>query len=151
MPGILLRGVPCRPNIHDILDCAWAARMSTMRKNNRRKSTDLGLDAPADMVAAGRKGWFANISQSVARSPWKEGTGTMLTSSMLYSFEMDYVLSGSDMMRLQGWPAITDLSHFSSNQLRKLSGEGFSLPCIAAILYPFYLCPTMPWWQEPAR
>lgn len=115
----------------DVLDCAWAWRLKR-------------LGGTADVVEA-RKGFFADTSQSVARMPWSTCVKTLCQSSCIYSFELDRVLDGQDTMMLQGWSR-NGLSSFGSDLLRHLSGEGYTLPCAAVVLYSYWLNASAPWW-----
>ena len=56
--GVKCWGVPPTERYHDILDCAWAARL--------KAKGDQGVEAC-------RRGFFANPSQSIDRQPWSEG------------------------------------------------------------------------------
>jgi hypothetical protein len=131
LPGVVCRGVPRQPRMFDILNCAWAARLKSL--------------GPGCGTDEARRNFFANPSQSVNRTPWSEGAKTLCSSSFVYSFELDSLLSGMDMMRLQGWSS-AKLHRFSDGTLRDLAGEGFSLPCAGAVLYAFFLNPHAPWW-----
>ena len=95
------------------------------------------------------KGKWTNPTQCVSRLRATTRPATPLTSSELYSFEKDGVLSGEAVMRALGWPKHKcPMSQFSEAELRNLAGDAFS-PAIAAVnSYAFWLNPYAPWWRN---
>lgn len=133
--GVTLNGVPENARVRDILDCAWAVR--------QRGNPTLSLHEL-------RKNWFANPSQAVNRSPWGEGSKTICTSSYPYSYEMDRMLVGHDLMKLQGFHTAVAAKRdtIGQNNLQQLAGEAFFIPCVGTILWAWFLNPAAPWWCE---
>ena len=115
-PHIKLRGVPRSQRMIDIINTAWEVKLqqSPVELLEQDMSTDFWCD----------------LSQCISRSPWFTGTlRTLTTSSIIYSFERDLVLTGSDHMRLQGWPD-RFLRGTPESDLQQLAGEGTSLPLV---------------------
>ena len=132
--GVECRGIPQVERMLDVLDCAWAARI---KAHPHRSISEL------------RKDFFAAPSQSVARRPWSTGISTLVSNSILYSFELDSLISGHDLHLLHGFPHRDSHQHFSSAQMTQLIGESFFLPNCATVAYAFYLNPHAPWWRDP--
>ena len=137
-PGISLHGIPCHlARVVDLINCA---HIDTMTKN---MSLSEDLRKPeADL----RKGFVVDCSQAVQRKPWGHYVKTLHTSSMIYSFECDCLLSVKTLFRLHGYPQSVQLTQSESAQ-RSLIGESWSLPCAAVALYSYYLNPKGPWWS----
>ena len=68
---------------------------------------------------------------------------------MVYSFELDTVLTGSEMAYSQGWPEVLPgLAYgFSEWQRQELAGQAFSLPIATTVAAAFYYNPWGPWWE----
>ena len=132
-PSTRLKGLAHSERQRDLLDVVWAVH----RKNNAT------LSLP-ELI----RGFFANPSQSVLRLPSCHGrVPTLCSSSEIYSYEYDAVLSGEAHLLLLGWPRNTFPSElFSNAELRSLAGESFALCTIAHIVYCYFLNPYGPWW-----
>jgi len=129
---IQLRGLPATKRQQDLLDIAFATRAARYPDKNERQL---------------RANFWANASQSVQRKPWGDHPMVLTTSSELYSFEADVVLSGASHLRLLGAPS--NISHdISESRLRKLAGEAYSVPLMSIIFTAVYLCPHQPWWNQ---
>ena len=95
---------------------------------------------------------FCNISQSIHRQPWSRGQlPTLFTRSLVYSYEVDAVLSAGAHLRCLGWPGSDDMpAHkLSQWQLMSLAGESYSL-ILATIIHGAFFCnPWGTWWSRP--
>ena len=71
---------------------------------------------------------------------------------MIYSFELDAVLRGSEMAYSQGWPSQLPpfAGRFSDWQIQELAGQGFSLPCATTVAAAYFHNPYAPWWPASA-
>jgi hypothetical protein len=68
------------------------------------------------------------IPVSLLRKPFGGRPLTLATSSELYSYEADAVISGVGHLELLGWPrSCAPLGVFTERDLRVLAGESFSL------------------------
>lgn len=130
-PDVTLNGVPRTARCMDVLDMAWAHRLSLA--DRLASSSDLKAD------------FWANVAQAVQRRPWG-GPGTLTTNGVWYSFQRDTVLDGLDAMRLQGLPP-SGLAGLSNSQKKELAGEAFNVPCMASFVAALYLQPFAEWWQ----
>jgi len=89
-PHLRLVGVPESERQRDLLDVAWISRL----KEATPSETEVDL----------RKGFWCDLSQSVLRKPWSSRLRNFKSRGHLYSYEKDRCLSGSDQLRVLGWP-----------------------------------------------
>ncbi|CAE7215300.1 unnamed protein product [Symbiodinium sp. CCMP2592] len=89
------------------------------------------------------KGKFMDVSQSVRRGKHSTPTGflhTLTTSTRLYSFSLDRVLTGREMLSLHCQPRDLVIPEgVADSDLRDLAGEGMALPCLASVVWCLYL------------
>jgi len=136
--GVQLTGCPSTARVRDLLDVIWAAAM----KQSPRFTTSTTL----------RKGLWSDISQDIERQPMtlakrEKGMPVFTTSSVMYSFEFDMTLSGTDHLVLLGHPpARMSRAAFSESQMRNLAGEGYSIPCASIITFLLFANPHGQWW-----
>lgn len=127
---IELGGVSQTDRAKAILDCAWTERIRA------------GCWETFD---AARVGYWADCHDSIPRRPW--GTLPPLKQDqLLYSFQMDTVISGWASMKLHGWRNSVVLQDITDKDLRSMSGESFALPPITLIHFAFYRNPYADWW-----
>ena len=117
-PGVLLRGVPPKPRLVDLLDVAFASACK-----------DAASIAPALVADC----FFCDISQNICQRPWGKSRGTATTSTNLYSYEYDRTLVGADRFRGLGHVRALNYSGLSKESLNNLTGESISLPCLDVI------------------
>ena len=92
-----------------------------------------------------RKGLWCDVSQSHVRKPWSEGElGVVCTSSVLYSYELDSIISGSAHMMLMGHQRFS--GQFLESQSRDLAGEAYSAPWATAAAFALLANPHASWW-----
>ena len=127
--GISLK---CRPRVTEMINVCWFKLRSTNTKSDSRLMRDS----------------FCNVSQSVLRFPVSHGEAPCFTtSSFLYSFEHDQIMSGASHLRGMGHPRSSmPLARFSDATCRQLSGESFSVPISAVIQTSLSLNPFGSWW-----
>ena len=93
-------------------------------------------------------GKFMDVSQSLRRHSHTNNAGfnhAFTTSSMLYSFDRDSVLSGKDMLVLHGQPKdMVFPPDVPDSSLRELAGEGMAIPCLASVIWSLYLVRQFP-------
>jgi hypothetical protein len=86
---------------------------------------------------------YCDTSQSHARHCFTNASGinhTATTSTDIYSFGRDSVLTPFEVMLLHGHPSNMEVpSSLSVNDLRSLAGEGMALPSLASVLWSLYL------------
>ncbi len=133
LPTTKMHGLPPTPRNLDILDCAWAHRLSQA--------------SPDATVASLVKDFWANPSQGVQRHPWTTGGGVLTPRSIWYSFEKDSCLDAVDFLRLQGLPTRVDTTTLSDSELRDLAGDGYPCPLIAMAFLALYYQPLAVWWS----
>ena len=121
----------------DVLDCCFLLRQKKL--------------GPGASTQAITEDLWANPSQSVSRKPWSVGKpATTTTSSELYSFEHNAVLSGNATLTAMGHPSNSaPRGKFSERSLRCFAGESFSVPIVAMITHAIYVNPHAPWWGKP--
>ncbi len=126
-PAPLMEGVPNNPRYVDVLDIAWSSRKPKLRT------------LP----------FFCNISQCPSRAPWGTELKCLTTSSRVYDFSRDRLITAPEAMLLQGHPACDlDLSMFASGTLFTAVGEAMAAPSIATVMLAVYLNPLAEWWQN---
>lgn len=131
-PGVRLHGVPKLDRVVDCIDVCY----SIVRKQH-----------PEDSREAIVKNLWCNPGQGVKRFPASRSLPTLATSTLLYSYEKDRLLSGAAHMQLLGWPLpLLPQGTFSEAEYRHLAGNGFSAPVAAMIGAILYSNPRAPWW-----
>ena len=130
---------PKAPRVKAVLKIGWARRMVQHRKKGDQ------ADATLEILA---RGYFADVSQSVERNPFTDGHLKTLTQrSSTYSYEGDCVFSAEDHLKTLGFSdAHTRSTGMSQGELKSLSGEAFSMPCVSLCFFMFYMNPYSPWW-----
>ena len=125
-PGVFLHGVPkvCA-RVVDLINCAY---IDTLKKN-----AALPIDQQRPWSEL-RKGLMVDCSQAVQRKPWGCQIKTLTTSTMVYTFECDCLLTSRMLFRLHGYPKLVQLTQSEGLQ-RSLIGESWSLPCAGVALY----------------
>ena len=132
--GVKMLGVPRLDRILDCLDTCWSYVQKTEdHLNHKQLRADL----------------WCNIGQEVSRLPVSRGNVPCLaTSSLLYSFQEDRLLSGAAHMQLMGWPSnlCTHEGFPTQADYRALAGAAFSCPIAAILTSVLYSNPFAPWW-----
>ena len=89
-----------------------------------------------------------DVSQSVKRHKHSTPAGivhTLTTSTRLYSFSLDRVLSGREMLSLHCQPKdLVIPDDIRDSALCDLAGEGMALPCLASVVWCLYLTKQFP-------
>ena len=81
---------------------------------------------------------FVDCSQDVGHRPWTvSSVRSLTTSSEIYASGIDRVILAGEHMRLLGFGRV-NVDSFSSRQLRELSGEAMSPPCVALCLLSIF-------------
>ncbi len=82
---------------------------------------------------------YVDVSQNHARRPFTNDagvTGTLTTSTLLYSFDRDNFVLPREMLYLHGHSrSICIPEEVKPNSIKSLAGEGVSLPCLGTVLY----------------
>ena len=131
-PRVRLLGIPRTPRVMDCVDVCFAAM--------QQKYPELSIE---QLI----KGMFCNTSQSVARLPVSRSFPTPCTSSVVYSYEHDTLVSGRATMKLLGWPDSALPRDVSETLYKGLSGDGFSAPISSMLMTVFFANPWAPWHQ----
>ena len=91
---------------------------------------------------------FADVSQSACRHPWSQQVRSMVSASLLYSFEADRVLVGQEHLYLLGFKQPVRTATLSQAQLRHLAGEAMGIPCVTLVVLA--VVSSLPHlWQQP--
>ena len=122
-----LAGVGDSRRVRELLDIAWGSRPHGQRTYP----------------------FYADYSQQVDRKPWGVAPPCLTTSTALYSYKADAVVTGTGLLALQGMavsdvPALTSLSDKDKTDL---AGEAMFVPNVATILLAVFLNPESPWWS----
>ena len=127
-PGFAARGLRLTPRTKDIIDCVAIQVMKT--KN-----------LPLTEMESGMKGMFLDVSQSLHRKAYTQAgvNRCLTTSSVLYSYEHDRLVTPPELLYFQGYPRTLKIPpSLSSAELRDLAGEGMTLPCLAMVLWAIW-------------
>lgn len=122
-----LAGVGQSSRVHELLDVAWGSRPHGQRTYP----------------------FFADYSQQVDRKPWGVTPPCLTTSTALYSYEADAVVTGTGLLVLQGM-SVSDvpvLANLTDSDKTDLAGEAMFIPNLATILLAVFLNPESPWWS----
>ena len=135
--GVQLLGVPCLPRVHDVLDCVWGVALKQAK--------------PAVTVSTLRKGLWVDLSQDILRQPLTERKRArmpaMCTGSVFYNYEVHRIMSGKVHLLALGHPNTRMSQEFKECHLRRLAGEGFSIPCAAVVSFVMFSNPYGSWWR----
>jgi len=130
-PKVRLVGLPQTPRTLDIVDTSLAVFL--------KKFPNLSLSQVT-------KGLFVNTSQGVQRTQICYSFPTPTTSSCVYSYEKDQVISGRSTMKLIGFPdSLLPREIFRDSQYRDLSGNAYSAPIMGLIVAALYSQPWATW------
>ena len=136
--SVKLTGVPAHlPRQTDIIDQVfWMMRRST--QPHGIPDEELVRDA------------FIDTSQSVLRSrPSQPCTPTFTSSSIVYSYQHDVLLTGGSVLQIMGWPQRAfPPSVLTDAECRSLGGDSFSVQ-FATLIQQCCICnPWGPWWHR---
>ena len=129
---VRLSGASKSPRAYDILDCAWAERLSVSPQSSTTQVLVRDL--------------WANPGQSVHRKPWGQ-QGCLTSRGEWFSFEFDRTLDALDTLRIQGFPRSLDLSGLSQAQIKDAAGEAFHCASISVFTAAWYYQPWGAWWR----
>ena len=133
-------GLPASERVLDVLDCYVAAEL---KENSGRADECARVDVRAVM-----DGKFIDVSQGVKRGTHTNKSGfvrTFTTSTVLYDFSRDCVLTGYEMLLLHGFPRDFVIPpEIPETEVRKVAGEGMSIPSLAAVIWCLYLTRQFP-------
>jgi hypothetical protein len=114
-----------------------------------RRSNEVEAPGPDGQYA------YADLSQSISRSPWSLGAFPCLTTgSSVFAFQAQCIIRGAGCLQLMGWPqSRIQLANgsCSSGQMRTMAAEAMHIPSLASAMWAFYLNPEGPWWQDRAE
>ena len=131
--GKAFKGVNLTERVLDVINVCWFAA--------KKANPSMPDDELASVL-------WCNASQSVHRLPFSYQAPVGTSSALFYHYGKDCVLTGFSHMRINGWSA-HDLNFFafSDAELKKLSGQAFSVPLATMLTILSYLNPWAPWGQ----
>lgn len=135
-PGFKGHGVSKTPRSLSILDGVVIHKM-------KGKRGSLGV------IKTIMKDHYVDLSQSLKRKPFtsSEGTNrTQTTSTRMYSYSEDRMLTGKEMLLLQGQSASSLVipEDVKETTLHDLAGEGMAVPCVGLVLWSLFLTAHFP-------
>ena len=125
-----LRGVTDSQRQRDLIDIAFEAR---------RKEFPLQASY-RDIV----HDFYVDLQQSVKRKPWSARFRTLRSRSHVYSFTHDRCITGSDQLRLLGWPT-QYTQGMEQVACAELAEPGIPLPAVVIIETVMWANPFAPW------
>ena len=122
-----LRGLPRSKRVVEAVNIAWGARPKSARTFP----------------------WWLDVSQCISRCPYGERIPCLTTSTMLYNFQEDCLVSASDNQRLQGWPVDrVPFDCLSEAERSDIAGESMFAADVGTVLLAVFLCSSGPWWKS---
>lgn len=113
-----------------MLDMAWFAATS-------------GVDDAAEIDRIKQR-LTCDISQSLHRRKWSLGLSTFTTTSEVYSFAHDRLITDQEKFFLLGFPRSTRFDGLPSNCLKDLVGSAMALPALTVVMYSAALVLKLP-------
>jgi len=132
---VRLAGLPHTEHVLDTINTCWAVA----RKRNPAMTEQ-------ELISC----LHCSVSQSVRRLPYTLGVPTPATSTRLYSYSDDAIVTHYRYMRYMGWPENLLPARFSAADWTSLGGNAFSVPCAGFMTVLMYMNPWGPLWSEPA-
>ena len=133
-------GLPKTDRILDLLDLFTIKRCKDANHSLR------------DNLEEFMAGQYMDVSQSLHRKAHTNAQGcnhALTTSSLLYSFTRDSVVTGRELLLFHGQPRSLSLPvDMAESQIMQLAGEGMTIPSLASVLWCVFLCrqfPDVPW------
>lgn len=134
-PQFQARGMRVTARVKDLLDCITIAVLRA-------------TDSPAAMMKQQLEHVFADVSQGLCRAAYTQNglNKCLTTSSSLYSFGADRMVTALECLKFQGYP-VSSSGRFSLHvpsslghtSLKEFSGEGMALPCLACVIFSLYV------------
>ena len=124
-----LLGVPNNENIRNIIDIAWW------------RSTNGLTEAEACLV---RECLKIDISQSLSHKPWSKHMTCLTTSSVVYSYAHDRVVTDPEKFFCLGFCQDLRFESMASGHLKDLAGDAMALPSVGSALCSLFLCAKLP-------
>ena len=122
------RGVPQSSKQHDLVNCAFATQVMTVRKTDKHATIEECV-----------KDFYVDVNPSIYFKPWGHMKG-MQTGSSYYSFEFARMLVPQEHFKMLGWPLEKlKLERLSRAEINDLTGNGQCLLQTAAVLYALFL------------
>ncbi|CAJ1336043.1 unnamed protein product [Effrenium voratum] len=128
------RGLKRTPRVLSIIDALAIQRMKGARVSRKVLKNHL-------------KGQLVDVSQSLGRLACTDEQGicrTQTTATTLYDFEHDRLITGREMLNLQGHGELATPVGMKDSVLADLAGEGMALPCLATILWGLFFARQFP-------
>ena len=136
-------GLNRSPRVLDLLDCYVAAELKK-QEALLLQNVDCERVDVEDLM----QGKFMDVSQSLNRHAHTNANGcnhALTTSSVLYDFTRDCVLSGREMLALHGQPKDFIIPpDVPESVVRELAGEGMSIPSLSSVIWCLYLTRQFP-------
>lgn len=97
----------------------------------------------AEEIPTAMENILVDVSQSHGRRPVSSASGvahTLTTSSQLFSFKHQRLLTPFQHLLLQGYPDTTELSaDHSEADVRNMAGEAIALPSLGIVVWGLFL------------
>lgn len=133
-------GVPKTPRVLELLDLVCLQTMSHFAKTAKISQKDM---FSGTNMAKALENQFVDVSQSCSRmvaTTQKGVTPTFTTSSQVYSFRLDRLLTPAEIMLIHGHSKQTRFPlDFTPAHLRRLAGEGMAVYSVATVIWCVFL------------
>ena len=129
------------PRVAEILDLVAATKLR-----------ELGVNLASPIPFLSKKKLLKEVSCDASQNPkfrsftnTQQMTGCLATSTVLYSFGSDRLVTGFELALMQGnRRGLKYPRQMRNSEIRNLSGEGMALPCLATIVWAAFLVKGLP-------
>ena len=91
--------------------------------------------------------WYVDVSQCIGRSFGGRRLPCVTTSSIIFSFNLQRLLSPEELLVLMGLWHPQSILECKPGFLKRAVGEAMFVPNVASILLAFFVNPLAPWWH----
>ena len=133
-------GLSKTARVLELLDLVCLQAMSHFAKTAKISQTELFSGKNMDKAL---ENVYVDVSQSCSRmvaTTQKGVTPTFTTSSQVYSFRLDRLLTPAEIMLIHGHSLQTRFPlDLTAANLRRLAGEGMAVYCVATVIWCVFL------------
>ena len=135
---VAMHGVGLTPRHVNMIDTVWGYACEKASVYRLAKNVDdVAQDLYCDLSQNLHLGAFGSIHRIA-----------LLTSSRIYSYSCDRVLSPDSLLKTLGYNTPVSFATMPESSTMNLIGEALPLPCLGALLYPLLMSVQMPGFFE---
>ena len=130
-------GLTKTPRVLDLVDMVFIEAMKGNKKKQR--TFEEAQEFLSDVFLDVSQGHSRKINQRASAARAKGITPTLTTSSEVYSFGLDRVITPLELMALHGHPENVNVSSMTPSQVKKLAGEGMAVYSVGSVIWALFL------------